>query len=89
MSVTAERKLALIKEFALTDGDVGSSEVQVAVLTERIRNLTAHLNMHKKDYHTRRGLLILVSKRRRLLNYLKRTNELRYFDLIKRLELRK
>ncbi|MDR1475785.1 MAG: 30S ribosomal protein S15 [Holosporales bacterium] len=89
MSVTAERKQELIKEFALHGGDVGSSEVQVAILTERIRNLTDHVNIHKKDYHTRRGLLILVSKRRRLLDYLKRVSESRYLDLIKRLGLRK
>ncbi|MDR1288988.1 MAG: 30S ribosomal protein S15 [Holosporales bacterium] len=89
MSVTTERKQELIKEFALHDGDVGSSAVQVAILTERIRNLTDHVNIHKKDFHTRRGLLALVSKRRRLLDYLKRTSEPSYLDLIKRLGLRK
>ncbi|MDR2598546.1 MAG: 30S ribosomal protein S15 [Holosporales bacterium] len=89
MSVTTERKQELIKEFALRDGDVGSSEVQVAILTERIRNLTDHVNVHKKDFHTRRGLLALVSRRRRLLDYLKKTSEPKYLDLIKRLGLRK
>lgn len=89
MSIIAERKAELIKEFARHEGDVGSPEVQVAVLTERIRNLTNHMNLHKKDFHTRRGLLILVGKRRRLLDYLKNVDENRYKDLIKRLELRK
>ena len=89
MSIIAERKAELIKEFARHEGDVGSPEVQVAVLTERIRNLTNHMNLHKKDFHTRRGLLILVWMRRRLLDYLKNVDENRYKDLIKRLELRK
>ncbi|MDR1234169.1 MAG: 30S ribosomal protein S15 [Holosporales bacterium] len=89
MSITAERKQNLIKEFAVHDGDVGSPEVQVAILTERIRNLTEHVKIHKKDLHTRRGLLALVSRRRRLLDYLKSGNEARYLSLIKRLELRK
>lgn len=89
MSITAERKQELIKEYAIHEGDVGSPEVQVAILTERIRNLTAHMGIHKKDFHTRRGLLVLVGKRRRLLDYLKRVDESRYSNLIKRLELRK
>ena len=89
MSITAERMFFFIKEYAIHDGDVGSPEVQVAVLTERIRNLTDHMNMHKKDFHTKRGLLVLVGKRRRLLDYLKNVEEPRYQSLIKRLELRK
>ncbi len=89
MSITTERKAEVINQFARKDGDTGSVEVQVAVLTERIKNLTAHMADHKKDLHTRRGLLMLVSNRRRLLKYLKRTDEARYFTLIKRLELRK
>lgn len=89
MSITAEKKLELISTFAIHEGDVGSPEVQVAILTERIKNLTAHMGVHKKDFHTRRGLLILVGKRRRLLNYLKNVDEFRYQDLIRRLELRK
>lgn len=89
MSITAEKKEQIIKDFARKDGDTGSSEVQVAILTERIRNLTNHMNAHKKDYHTRRGLLMLVSNRRKLLSYLKKNNEDRYLELIKRLGLRK
>lgn len=89
MSIIAERKQELIKEYAIHEGDVGSPEVQVAILTERIKNLTAHMSIHKKDFHTRRGLLVLVGKRRRLLDYLKRIDESRYQNLIKRLELRK
>lgn len=89
MSITAERKKELIGEFATKDGDTGSPEVQVAILSERIRNLTEHLNTHKKDFHSRRGLLVLVGQRRRLLDYLKRTGEDRYLALIKRLGLRR
>ncbi len=89
MSITAERKQELIKEYAIHDGDVGSPEVQVAILTERIKNLTEHMNLHKKDFHTRRGLLVMVGKRRRLLDYLKKVDETRYQKLIERLELRK
>lgn len=89
MSITAEKKQALIKEYAIHDGDVGSPEVQVAILTERIKNLTGHMSLHKKDLHTRRGLLIMVGKRRRLLDYLKQVDETRYQKLIERLELRK
>ena len=89
MSITAEKKQEIIKEYAIHDGDVGSPEVQVAILTERIKNLTEHMNLHKKDFHTRRGLLIMVGKRRRLLDYLKKVDEAMYQKLIERLELRK
>ena len=89
MSITAEKKQELIKEYAIHDGDVGSPEVQVAILTERIKNLTGHMSLHKKDFHTRRGLLVMVGKRRRLLDYLKKVDEKRYQKLIERLELRK
>ena len=89
MSITAERKAELIKEFARGDNDTGSPEVQVAVLSERIRNLTEHLKEHSKDFHSRRGLLIMVGQRRGLLDYLKRKNAKRYEDLIERLGLRR
>lgn len=89
MSITAERKQELIKEYAVKDGDTGSPEVQVAVLTERIVNLTDHLKTHKKDFHSRRGLLMMVGQRRRLLDYVKRKKTVRYDDLIKRLGLRR
>ncbi len=89
MSITAERKSALIKEYAQSEGDTGSVEVQVAVLTERINNLTAHLKDNKHDYSSRRGLLMLVGRRRRLLTYFKDSEEARYLDLIQRLNLRK
>ena len=89
MSITAERKQELIGEYATKSGDTGSPEVQVAILTERIRNLTEHLQTHKKDFHSRRGLLILVGQRRRLLYYTKKKNQKRYENLIKRLELRR
>ena len=89
MSITAERKQELIGEFATKSGDTGSPEVQVAILTERIRNLTEHLKTHKKDFHSRRGLLIMVGQRRRLLDYTKKKSQERYQDLIKRLELRR
>jgi small subunit ribosomal protein S15 len=89
MSITAERKSALIKEYAAKEGDTGSPEVQVAVLTERIANLTEHFKTHKKDNHSRRGLLKLVSQRRRLLDYVKSKNEGRYRDLIERLGIRR
>ena len=89
MSITAERKQALIKEYGTVDGDTGSPEVQVAILTERINNLTEHFKINKKDHHSRRGLLILVGRRRRLLSYVRSKNEQRYADLIKRLGLRK
>lgn len=89
MSITAEKKQELIKEYAIHDGDVGSPEVQVAILTERIKNVTEHMSLHKRDFHTRRGLLIMVGKRRRLLDYLKKVDVARYQKLIDRLELRK
>ncbi len=89
MAITAERKTELIKEYETGAGDTGSPEVQVAVLTERILNLTEHLKEHKKDFHSRRGLLMMVGQRRRLLDYLKRKNQTRYQDLIGRLGLRR
>ena len=89
MSITAQRKQTLIKEYATKDGDTGSPEVQVAVLTERINNLTEHFKDHKHDHHSRRGLLKMVGQRRRLLDYLKDKNDARYQDLIKRLGIRK
>lgn len=89
MSITAERKQELIKEYATSDGDTGSPEVQVAILTERIVNLTEHFKTHKKDNHSRRGLLMLVSQRRRLLDYLKGKEQARYETLIKRLGIRR
>ncbi len=89
MSIAQDRKAELIKDYAVADGDTGSPEVQVAILTERIRNLTEHLKEHKKDFHSRRGLLIMVGQRRRLLDYLKRKNAERYDTLIQRLELRR
>jgi small subunit ribosomal protein S15 len=89
MSITAERKQALITEYATKAGDTGSPEVQVAVLSERIKNLTDHLQTHEKDFHSRRGLLVMVGQRRRLLDYLKRKNAGRYQELVKRLGLRR
>ncbi len=89
MSITAERKQELIEEYATKPGDTGSPEVQVAVLTERIVNLTEHLKTHKKDHHSRRGLLIMVGQRRRLLDYTKKKDQARYESLIKRLGLRR
>ena len=89
MSITSERTAELIKEFGKSDTDSGSAAVQVAILTERIVNLTEHLKTHKKDFHSRRGLLIMVGQRRRMLDYLKRKEERRYQDLIKRLGLRR
>lgn len=89
MSIGAERKVALVKEYATHEGDTGSPEVQVAVLTERIVNLTEHFKAHKKDNHSRRGLLMMVSQRRSLLDYLKRKDVKRYEGLIGRLGLRK
>jgi small subunit ribosomal protein S15 len=89
MSITAERKQEVIKEFSKGTDDTGSPEVQVAILTERITNLTEHFKTHKKDNHSRRGLLMLVSKRRRLLDYLNAKEEGRYQDLIKRLGIRR
>ena len=89
MSVTAERKQKLIKDNARQKGDTGSPEVQVAILTERITNLTEHFKTHAKDNHSRRGLLMLVNKRRSLLDYLKREDNERYSALIAKLKLRK
>ena len=89
MSITAERKGELITEYATSEGDTGSPEVQVAILTERISNLTEHLKTHKKDFHSRRGLLIMVGQRRRLLDYLNRKEAGRYETLIKSLGLRR
>ena len=89
MSITAERKSEVMTEYATHTGDTGSPEVQVAVLTERISNLTEHLKTHRKDFHSRRGLLIMVGQRRRLLDYLKRKEVPRYETLIKRLGLRR
>jgi small subunit ribosomal protein S15 len=89
MSITAERKQELIKEFAVKKDDTGSPEVQVAILSERITNLTEHLKTHKKDFHSRRGLLMMVGQRRRLLDYVKSKQVTRYKDLVKRLGLRR
>jgi small subunit ribosomal protein S15 len=89
MSITAERKTALIKDNAQATGDTGSPEVQVAILTERITNLTEHFKGHHKDNHSRRGLLMMVNKRRSLLDYLKKKDEGRYTALIAKLGLRK
>jgi len=89
MTMTAERKVALVKEYATKAGDTGSPEVQVAILTERITYLTDHFKTHKKDNHSRRGLLTMVSKRRSLLDYLKSKDEGRYQALIKRLDIRR
>jgi small subunit ribosomal protein S15 len=89
MTMTAERKVALVKEFATKPGDTGSPEVQVAILTERIAYLTEHFKTHKKDNHSRRGLLTMVATRRTLLDYLKSKDEGRYQALIKRLDIRR
>ena len=89
MSITAERKLEIIKDYATKTGDTGSPEVQVAILSERIKSLTDHLNSHDKDFHSRRGLLVMVGQRRRLLEYLKRKDADRYNSLVQRLGLRR
>ena len=89
MSITAERRTALVSDYATAAADTGSPEVQVALLSERISNLTEHLKAHAKDHHSRRGLLMLVGRRRRLLDYLKRKDEPRYTTLIGRLGLRR
>jgi len=89
MSITPERKQAIVKDYAVKKNDTGSPEVQVAILTERIVNLTDHFKEHAKDNHSRRGLMKMVNQRRRLLAYLKKTDEERYAQLIKRLGLRK
>ena len=89
MSITPERKAELIKEYAIKDGDTGSPEVQVAILTERINFLTEHFKEHKKDNHSRRGLLRMVATRRSLLDYTKKKSDERYQTLIKRLGIRR
>lgn len=89
MSITATRKQELIKEYATAANDTGSPEVQVAIITERINNLTEHMGAHKNDLHSRRGLIMLVGQRRRLLDYLKAKEEARYAALIKRLGIRR
>ncbi len=89
MSITAERRTALVKEYATSADDTGSPEVQVALLSERISNLTEHLKSHNKDFHSRRGLLMMVGQRRGLLDYLKRKDAKRYQTLIGRLNLRR
>jgi small subunit ribosomal protein S15 len=89
MSITIERKQELIKEYGAVEGDTGSAPVQVAILTERIKNLTEHMQQHKKDFHSRRGLLVMVGQRRRLLDYLKRKDADQYNNLIQRLGLRR
>ena len=89
MSITPERKQELIKDYAVVSGDTGSPEVQIAILTERITNLTEHFKTHKKDNHSRRGLLKMVSQRRRLLDYVKSVDEERYQTVIKRLGIRR
>lgn len=89
MTITKERKADLIGQFKRGDDDTGSPEVQIAILTSRINGLTQHLRDHKKDYAGRRGLLMLVSRRRRLLDYLKNVDPQRYLDIIRRLEIRK
>jgi len=89
MSITAEKKQTLIKEYATQKNDTGSPEVQVAILTERINALSQHMQDHKKDFHSRRGLLMLVSRRRKLLDYVKGKSLSRYQDLIQRLGIRR
>ena len=89
MSITAERRTALVSEYKLADADTGSPEVQVALASERISNLTEHLKIHSKDFHSRRGLLMLVGRRRRLLDYLAKKDNARYQALIQRLGLRR
>ena len=89
MTITKERKQELIQDFKRDEGDTGSPEVQIAILTTRINNLTEHMREHKKDYATRRGLLAMVSRRRRLLDYLRKVDPQRYLDIIGRLGIRK
>ena len=89
MTVTKERKQELIDQFKRSEDDTGSAEVQIAILTTRINGLTEHLRSHKKDFAGRRGLLMLVSRRRRLLDYLKRVDPQRYLSIIRRLDIRK
>jgi len=89
MAITKERKQEVIGDYKRGEKDTGSPEIQIALLTSRIGELTGHLKSHKKDYASRRGLLMMVSRRRRLLDYLKRVNPERYLDIIRRLEIRK
>ena len=89
MSISTEKKQKVIKEYSVKEKDTGSPEVQVAILSERINKLTEHFKTHKKDHHSRRGLLIMVGRRRRLLDYLKAKDPSRYNELIKKLGLRK
>ena len=89
MTITKERKQELVQEFKTNDGDTGSPQVQIAILTTRINGLTEHMRTHKKDYATRRGLLALVSRRRRLLDYMRKHNPQGYLDIIGRLGIRK
>jgi small subunit ribosomal protein S15 len=89
MSITKERKQGLISDFKRGDTDTGSPEIQISILTTRVADLTEHLRTHKKDYASRRGLLAMVSRRRRLLDYLKRIAPQRYLDIIRRLDIRK
>ena len=89
MSITPDRKVSLVKEYATKEGDTGSPEVQVAILTEHIRNLTEHLKVHRKDYTSRRGLLMMVGQRSKLLRYLRRRDPSRYQTIVQRLGLRR
>ena len=89
MAITKEKKVELVNEFQAKDGDTGSPEVQIAILTTRINHLTEHMRSHKKDYSTRRGLLGMVSRRRRLLDYVRKNNADKYLDLLERLNIRK
>ena len=89
MSVNAEKKQEIIKEFAIQKKDTGSADVQCAILTERIKNLTEHFKGHTKDFHSRRGLLIMIGRRRRLLDYVKSQDNARYENLVKKLGIRK
>lgn len=89
MTITKERKQALIGDFRRDESDTGSPEIQIAILTSRISEVTEHLRTHKKDFASRRGLLMMVSRRRRLLDYLRKVNPQRYLDILRRLEIRK
>lgn len=89
MTITKEKKAEIVKEFQREDGDTGSPEVQIAILTTRINSLTEHMRSNKKDYSTRRGLLGMVSRRRRLLDYVRKIDADRYLDIIERLNIRK
>ena len=89
MTITREQKTGLIGDYRRSENDTGSPEIQIAILTSRINSLTGHLQSHKRDFACRRGLLMLVSRRRRLLDYLKRVDPQRYLDIIRRLDIRK